>query len=84
MTAPVYSATKAALDQLTRVLAHELGPRNIRVNVIAPWTYACAEAARQYPAGPAREYLGSPTPTYPAPTRMSAFSVAIDPRGSRA
>lgn len=32
----VYSATKAALDSLTRVLAMELGPRNIRVNSIAP------------------------------------------------
>jgi 3-oxoacyl-[acyl-carrier protein] reductase len=35
-TASVYSATKGAVDTLTRVLAAELGPRNIRVNVIAP------------------------------------------------
>jgi 3-oxoacyl-[acyl-carrier protein] reductase len=34
--ATVYSATKGAVDTLTRVLAAELGPRNIRVNVIAP------------------------------------------------
>lgn len=32
----VYSATKAALDGLTRSLAHELGPAGIRVNSIAP------------------------------------------------
>jgi len=32
----VYSATKGALDSLTRVLAKELGSRNIRVNTIAP------------------------------------------------
>jgi 3-oxoacyl-[acyl-carrier protein] reductase len=32
----IYSATKAALDGLTRSLARELGPRNIRVNSIAP------------------------------------------------
>jgi 3-oxoacyl-[acyl-carrier protein] reductase len=32
----VYSATKAALDGLTRSLARELGPRQIRVNSIAP------------------------------------------------
>ena len=32
----VYSATKAALDGMTRALARELGPRNIRVNTIAP------------------------------------------------
>ena len=35
-TSAVYSATKAALDALTRVLAAELGPRKIRVNTIAP------------------------------------------------
>jgi 3-oxoacyl-[acyl-carrier protein] reductase len=32
----VYSATKAGMDGLTRSLARELGPRNIRVNSIAP------------------------------------------------
>jgi len=33
---PVYAATKSALDSITRVLAKELGSRNIRVNTIAP------------------------------------------------
>jgi len=32
----VYSATKAALDGLTRSLAREVGPKGIRVNSIAP------------------------------------------------
>ncbi len=32
----VYSATKAALDGLTRSLARELGAKNIRVNSVAP------------------------------------------------
>ena len=32
----VYSATKAAVDAVTRTLAKELGPRNIRVNAINP------------------------------------------------
>ena len=32
----VYSSTKAAVDSVTRVLAKELGSRNIRVNAIAP------------------------------------------------
>jgi 3-oxoacyl-[acyl-carrier protein] reductase len=35
-TASVYSATKGALEAVTRVLAAELGPRRIRVNSIAP------------------------------------------------
>jgi 3-oxoacyl-[acyl-carrier protein] reductase len=32
----VYSATKAAVDAVTRSLAKELGPRRIRVNAINP------------------------------------------------
>jgi len=32
----VYSATKGAVDTITRVLAKELGPKNIRVNAINP------------------------------------------------
>jgi 3-oxoacyl-[acyl-carrier protein] reductase len=35
-TASVYSATKAAVDAVTRSLAQELGPRQIRVNSINP------------------------------------------------
>jgi 3-oxoacyl-[acyl-carrier protein] reductase len=47
-----YSATKAGLDGLTRGLARELGPRNIRVNSIAPgyletdMTHGLGEAQR--------------------------------------
>ena len=32
----VYGATKSALESITRVLSRELGPRKIRVNLIAP------------------------------------------------
>ena len=32
----IYAGTKGALDTITRVLASELGPRNIRVNAINP------------------------------------------------
>lgn len=34
--AVVYTATKGAIDVMTRVLAMELGPKGIRVNVVAP------------------------------------------------
>ncbi|MBY0512543.1 MAG: glucose 1-dehydrogenase [Gemmataceae bacterium] len=34
--AVVYTATKGAIDVMSRVLATELGPRGIRVNVVAP------------------------------------------------
>lgn len=32
----VYSATKAAVDSITRTLSHELSAKNIRVNTLAP------------------------------------------------
>lgn len=35
-TAAVYSATKAAVDSITKTLSKELGPRKIRVNSINP------------------------------------------------
>lgn len=35
-TSVVYTATKGAVDSITRVLSKELGPRNIRVNSINP------------------------------------------------
>jgi 3-oxoacyl-[acyl-carrier protein] reductase len=38
----LYSATKAAVENLTQGLAAELGPRRIRVNAIAP-CYTCSE-----------------------------------------
>lgn len=41
----VYSATKAALDGFTRALARELGPRNIRVNSLAPGYFGSAMVA---------------------------------------
>jgi 3-oxoacyl-[acyl-carrier protein] reductase len=36
---PHYSASKAAVAMLTRELAHELGPRGIRVNAISPGAF---------------------------------------------
>jgi 3-oxoacyl-[acyl-carrier protein] reductase len=42
----LYSASKAAIDALTSELAKELGPRNIRVNAVAPGGTATEGTAR--------------------------------------
>jgi len=59
----VYSATKAAVDSLTRTLAAELGPRNIRVNAINPGMVD-TEGARSggFTEGDIRKELESRTP----------------------
>ncbi len=41
----VYSATKSAVDTITRILAAELAPRKIRVNAVAPGATATEGAA---------------------------------------
>lgn len=47
-----YSASKAAVDQLTRVMAHELAEHNIRVNALAPG-YLMTDMVSDYYATPA-------------------------------
>jgi len=47
MAAPVFSASKAALENLTLGLAKALGPRGIRVNAVAP-----GAVERPYAPGP--------------------------------
>lgn len=52
--ASVYSATKAAVDSITRTLSTELGPRKIRVNSVNPGmvategNYMAADAENQF------------------------------------
>jgi 3-oxoacyl-[acyl-carrier protein] reductase len=43
----IYDASKAAMDQLVRIYAHEIGPRAITVNAVAPG----ATATETYAAG---------------------------------
>lgn len=78
----VYTATKAALEAMSRVLARELGPRGITVNAVAPGavetalfqserTPAQAQAIRsQIPLG----RLGTPDDI----ARVVAFLVGVD------
>jgi 3-oxoacyl-[acyl-carrier protein] reductase len=54
-----YSTAKAAILGFTRSLAHEVAPRNIRVNAIAPgWIYTDMTA----PLGPLRDRIAANTP----------------------
>src|SRR5260370_2768271 len=59
LTAPnlsIYTATKGALDAITRVLAKELGPRQIRVNSITPGATATEGARAAGVIGVGRDY----------------------------
>jgi 3-oxoacyl-[acyl-carrier protein] reductase len=56
----VYSATKAALDGMTRSLARELGPKGIRVNSVAPGYFDSEMVAEM--SEPARDRVVRRTP----------------------
>jgi 3-oxoacyl-[acyl-carrier protein] reductase len=61
----VYSATKGAVDTLTKSLAKELGPRKIRVNAIAPGlveTEGTASAGFSDPENDLRKHAEAQTP----------------------
>jgi 3-oxoacyl-[acyl-carrier protein] reductase len=74
--ASVYSATKAAVDAVTRSLAKELGPRKIRVNSINPGMVATegvhaagiadSDMRKQYEAQAALGRIGQPQDIAPA------------------
>jgi NAD(P)-dependent dehydrogenase (short-subunit alcohol dehydrogenase family) len=50
MSKPAYGASKAALAQLTRIAAAELGPYDINVNAVAPGLTRTPIVARAFPA----------------------------------
>jgi 3-oxoacyl-[acyl-carrier protein] reductase len=74
----VYSATKGAVDVLTRSLAQELGPRRIRVNTLAPGV-TDTEGVRALPEdGPEfRNYAVSRTPLGRVGTADDIASAAL-------
>jgi 2,4-dienoyl-CoA reductase [(3E)-enoyl-CoA-producing], peroxisomal len=57
------AAAKAAVDALTRTLAVEWGPQNIRVNAIAPGPIGDTEGVRRLLPGEAAEKLRAVIPT---------------------
>jgi 3-oxoacyl-[acyl-carrier protein] reductase len=62
-TAVIYSATKGAVDAITRTLAKELGPRKIRVNSINPGTVITeGTVAGGFTEGDFRKMVESQTP----------------------
>jgi 3-oxoacyl-[acyl-carrier protein] reductase len=56
-----YAVSKAGLDQLTRALALELGPKGVRVNAIAPG-YVATEINADYLNGPDGEAVAKRLP----------------------
>jgi NAD(P)-dependent dehydrogenase (short-subunit alcohol dehydrogenase family) len=57
----VYSATKAGVAQMTRSMAHELGPLGIRVNAIAPGWFETRMTVN-FLTDPAKTYLQGVNP----------------------
>lgn len=74
----VYSATKGAVDVLTRSLAQELGPKKIRINTLAPG-FTDTEGVRALPEdGPEfRNYAVSRTPLGRVGTADDVASAAL-------
>jgi 3-oxoacyl-[acyl-carrier protein] reductase len=80
----VYGASKAAVDRLVRVLAHEVGPRGITVNSVLPGavrTHALTSAVP--PEGIASEVAVTPLGRLGEPEDIAdivAFLVSEDGR----
>lgn len=82
----IYSATKGAVDTITRVLSAELGPKKIRVNSLSPGLIATeGNAAMRGPDSPFEKQIIATTPLgrigEPADTAdVAAFLASDDAR----
>ncbi len=77
-----YSASKAGLHQLTRVLARELGPRHITVNAVAPGPFESKMMAATLAARGEEIAAASPLGRIGRPDDMAGVAVFLSGRGS--
>ena len=77
-----YSASKAGLHQLTRVLARELGPRHITVNAVAPGPFQSKMMAATLAAAGDEIAAASPLGRIGRPDDMAGVAVFLSGRGS--
>jgi NAD(P)-dependent dehydrogenase (short-subunit alcohol dehydrogenase family) len=76
-----YSASKAGLHQLTRVLARELGPRHITVNAIAPGPFESKMMAATLAARGEAIAAASPLGRIGRPDDMAGVAIYLSGRG---
>src|SRR5271154_257345 len=77
-----YSASKAGLHQLTRVLARELGPRHITVNAVAPGPFESKMMAATLAAAGDQIAAASPLGRIGRPDDMAGVAVFLSGRGA--
>src|SRR6516225_74422 len=77
-----YSASKAGLHQLTRVLARELGPRHITVNAVAPGPFESKMMAATLAARGDQIAAANPLGRIGRPDDMAGVAVFLSGRGS--
>jgi NAD(P)-dependent dehydrogenase (short-subunit alcohol dehydrogenase family) len=77
-----YSASKAGLHQLTRVLARELGPRHITVNAVAPGPFESKMMAATLAEQGEAIIAASPLGRIGRPDDMAGVAVFLSGRGS--
>lgn len=73
----LYTAGKAGLRTLTRTMAHELAPRNVRVNAIAPGTVDTDMVRNNDPAAQAAMRDAAPMKRMAAPDELVGIALYL-------